>query len=152
MNRLPIFLDLTQRRVLIAGGGRAALRKVPALIDAGARITLVAPEISAQLRELLRDHEIVVRPARIADVHSEFSLFFPLTNDDTVNRALTAAARTARVWTAGCSDADNSDFHMAAVVDHGPVRLAVSTGGTSPALARHVAQILRDTLPSREFP
>jgi siroheme synthase-like protein len=151
MNRLPIFLDLTNRRVLIAGGGRAALRKVPALINAGARITLIAPQISAQLRDLLRDHEVVERAACAKDISAALSLFFPLTNDDVVNREMTAAARAAGVWTSGCSDADNSDFHMAAVVDHGPVRLAVSTGGTSPALARQVAQALRQTLSAREF-
>lgn len=149
--RLPIFLDLSGRRVLIAGGGRAALRKVPSLIDAGARITVIAPQINNQLRDLLRDHEVIDRPARKEDVSADFALFFPLTNDSAVNRDLTEAARATRVWTAGCSDADNCDFHMAAVVDHGPVRLAVSTGGTSPALARHVAQVLRDTLPTREF-
>ena len=53
--RLPIFLDLSKHRVLIAGGGRVAERKLPALLDAGARITLIAPSIRPLIRELLRD-------------------------------------------------------------------------------------------------
>jgi siroheme synthase-like protein len=150
LRRLPIFVDLTGRRVLIVGGGRAAQRKLPALLDAGARITLIAPQIQAPLRALLRDHQLIERPAQIDDVTADYAFFFPLTNDAHVNRELTAAARAARVWTAGCSDADNSDFHMAAVVECGPVRLAVSSGGTSPSLARHVAQVLRDILPTHE--
>lgn len=148
--RLPVFLDLSNRRVLIAGGGRVAERKIPALLDAEARITLVAPSLRPAIRELLRGHQLIERPACSDDVTSDYLLFFPLTDDASVNRRLTEAARAARVLTSGCSDQDDSDFFMAAVVEQGPVRIAISTEGRSPSLAKRWALRMR-TLLSNNF-
>lgn len=144
--RLPVFLDLSGHRILIAGGGRVAERKLPPLLEAGARITLIAPSIRPLIRELLRDHQLIERPARPEDVTSDYRLFFPLTNDASANRTLTEAARAARVLTSGCSDQADSDFFMAAVVEQGPVRIAISTEGRSPHLAKDLAQRMRTVL------
>lgn len=146
--RLPIFLDLSHRRILIVGGGRAAARKLPSLLATGARITLIAPRILDSVRQLLTGHEVIERVARPEDVTADFTLFFPLTDHDESNRVLTTAARKAGILVSGCSDRQNSDFFMAAVVERDPIRLAVSTDGHDPALAREAAAWLRATLPT----
>lgn len=151
LRRLPIFLDLSQRRVLIAGGGHVAERKLPALLEAGARITLIASRILPAVRALLREHQVHERPAHPEDVTPDFTLFFPLTDDPEVNQALTAAARKSGVLVAGCSDQHESDFFMGAVVERGPVRIAISTDGHSPALARKLAAWLRSLVLPLQF-
>ena len=148
--RLPLFVDLADRRVLVVGGGRAAERKLPALLDAGAVVTLIAPKVLESVRRLLHASplsQLLRRRARVQDVTSDYTLFFPLTDDRELNERLSVAAREAKVWVAGSTSPDGADFHVGAVVDRGPVRLAISTGGASPALASLLAEILRQLLP-----
>ena len=148
--RLPLFVNLAGRRVLVVGGGRAAERKLPALLDAGAVVTLIAPEVLESVRRLLHtspNGELLRRCARVQDVTSDYALFFPLTDDRELNERLSVAARDAKVWVAGSTSPDDADFHLGAVVDRGPVRLAISTSGASPALAGLLAQVLRQLLP-----
>lgn len=148
--RLPLFVDLSGRRVLVVGGGRAAERKLPALLGAGALITLIAPKVSEEVRRLLHaspTSQLLRRRAGVRDVTKEYALLFPLTDDRRLNQRLSIAAKAAKVWVAGSTDPDSADFHLGAVVDRGPVRLAISTGGGSPALARLAAQVLRQLLP-----
>jgi siroheme synthase-like protein len=57
--RLPLFVDFAGRRVLVVGGGRAAERKLPALLDAGAVVTLIAPKVLESVRRLLHAHRTV---------------------------------------------------------------------------------------------
>jgi precorrin-2 dehydrogenase/sirohydrochlorin ferrochelatase len=83
----------------------------------------------------------------VQDVTSDYALFFPLTDDRELNERLSVAARDAKVWVAGSTSPDDADFHLGAVVDRGPVRLAISTSGASPALAGLLAQVLRQLLP-----
>jgi precorrin-2 dehydrogenase/sirohydrochlorin ferrochelatase len=148
--RLPLFVDLADRRVLVVGGGRAAERKLPALLNAGAVVTLIAPKVLESVRRLLHaspNGELLRRCARVQDVTAKYTLLFPLTDDPELNQRLSAAAREAKVWVAGSTSPDGADFHLGAVVDRGPVRLAISTGGASPALAGFLAQVLRQLLP-----
>jgi precorrin-2 dehydrogenase/sirohydrochlorin ferrochelatase len=91
--------------------------------------------------------ELLRRCARVQDVTAKYTLLFPLTDDPELNQRLSAAAREAKVWVAGSTSPDGADFHLGAVVDRGPVRLAISTGGASPALAGFLAQVLRQLLP-----
>ena len=148
--RLPLFVDLAGRRVLVVGGGRAAERKLPVLLDAGAVVTLIAPKVLESVRRLLHaspNGELLRRCARVQDVTAKYMLFFPLSDDPDLNQRLSVAAREAKVWVAGSTSPDGADFHVGAVVDRGPVQLAISTGGASPALASLLAEILRQLLP-----
>jgi precorrin-2 dehydrogenase/sirohydrochlorin ferrochelatase len=148
--RLPLFVDLADRRVLVVGGGRAAERKLPALLDAGAVVTLIAPKVLESVRRRLHASplsQLLRRCARMQDVTAQYALLFPLTDDPELNQRLSVAAREAKVWVAGSTSPDGADFHLGAVVDRGPVRLAISTGGASPALAGLLAEVLRQILP-----
>jgi siroheme synthase-like protein len=140
---------MSGRRALVLGGGRAATFKIRALLRAGAKVTVIAPWLSPTIRTLLRKSTAIEYRARKAtprDVRTCYLLIFPLTSDETLNAKLAQAARRKRIWVGGSSDPEQADFSSAAIVERGPVQLAISTGGTSPTLARLLAMRINDFL------
>lgn len=136
----PVVLRLDGRLCVVVGGGAVALRKARGLLAAGARLRVVAPAI---LPELATNPslEILPRPFVAADLDGAV-LVFAATNDRLVNAEVAACARS-RGIPVNCADApEESDFHLPAVLQRGPLTVAVSSGGESPALAA----ALRDRL------
>jgi len=125
-------LDLTGADVLVVGGGAVAARKVAGLVEAGARVTVVAP--------LVRDDiiaAVVRRGFEPGDVAGR-TLVFTCTDDPAVNADVALACRAANVWVNSADDPDNCTFALPAVARAGRVVVAVGSGGASPALAQHV--------------
>ena len=143
----PLFLDLAGRCVVVVGGGAVAARKVDKLLAAGARVRVVAPQIGPGI-ESRRNAKLEVVREEFAPSHvTGAALVFACTNDPVVNWAVARAARAAGAWANRADDPDDCDFTVPAVSEHGPIRLAVSTGGTSPALARTIRQWLDEHVP-----
>lgn len=119
----------------MVGGGQVALRKVEDALRAGLRVTVVAPSAVPALRDLAArgcvDWEN--RPFRPEDVRGTFLVFAAAT--PVVNGEVSAAARAAGALVNVADHPRISDFISPAVLQRGPVTVAVSTGGASPALA-----------------
>jgi precorrin-2 dehydrogenase/sirohydrochlorin ferrochelatase len=128
----PVNLIVAGRRCVVVGGGAVAARKVDGLIAAGAEVVVVAPEISEQIRA--RGVRLVERPYRTGDL-DEAWLAIVATDDPEVNRAVYAEGEAARMWVNAADDPAACSFTLPAVVRRGPVMVAVSTAGRSPALA-----------------
>jgi precorrin-2 dehydrogenase/sirohydrochlorin ferrochelatase len=139
----PIALRLEGRACVVIGGGEVAARKLDTLLAAGARVTVVAPELNERLVALADTHEIVhhARAYRSGDLSGAF-LAIAATDDPTVQRAIAAEADQAHVLLNVVDVPALCTFIVPAVVQRGSVTVAVSTGGASPALARK----LRETL------
>jgi len=132
-------LDLRGRSVLVVGGGRVALEKVEGLLAARASVTVVAPQIVAELER--RDVELVRREYLSDDLEGRF-LVVAATSTSSVNRRV---FRDAEARSLLCNVVDVPElcsFILPAVHREGPIAVAVSTGGASPALA----QRLRDEI------
>jgi precorrin-2 dehydrogenase/sirohydrochlorin ferrochelatase len=132
----PIFLDLSARRVLVVGAGEVASRKIAALLEAGASVLVVAPEAAPFVR-LQAEHgalEWRARPFADGDVEGA-SLAVAAASDPSVNRAAREACRRRGVPCNVVDVPELCDFHVPAVVDRGPIRIAISTGGRCPAFA-----------------
>ena len=127
----PVFLRLDGRRVVIVGGGQVASAKLPALLRAGARVTVVAPGI----RDALRIAPVALRERAFvpADLDGAFFVVAAATPD--VNRAVAAAADERGVFVNAVDDASNASAYLGGVVRRGGVTIAISTGGRAPALA-----------------
>ncbi len=140
----PIFLDLEQKPVIVIGGGNVACEKVAGLRRAGARITLVSPELAAELQELKEAGELqhIARAWQESDLDGDWAIVMVATDDGAVNREVTAASRARRVWVNAADDPVNCDFILPSVVRKGKITLAASTAGTSPALARRLREEL----------
>jgi uroporphyrin-III C-methyltransferase/precorrin-2 dehydrogenase/sirohydrochlorin ferrochelatase len=145
----PLFLDLTGKPVLLIGGGEVAARKYALLKDAGARITVVAPALGAELSREVAAGALVHQPREFTpgDIEGAW-LVVAATNDRAVNAVAAAAANSARIPCNVVDDRELSSFIMPAIIDRSPVQIAVSTGGTSPVLARLVRERLETLLDS----
>lgn len=131
----PISLVVAGKRCVVVGGGSVAARKATGLVDAGAHVTVVAPVIADGIRALPGEQvELVERPYRTGDLDQAW-LAMAATNDPEVNRQVHADGQAARVWVNAADEPEACTFTLPAVLRRGPVTVAVSTGGHSPALA-----------------
>ncbi len=131
----PVFLDLTNVRVLLVGGGAVAERKLAGLAAAGAQVTVVAPVVTEGVVRMAA--HVRRRPYAAGDCGGH-QLVIAATDDPAVNAAVAAEARAAGVWVNSADDPANCTFTLPAVVRRGPVVAAVGTGGASPALASYL--------------
>ncbi len=150
MQHLPLFADLTNRAVLVVGGGTVAERRVTLLLDAKAAVTVLAPELSPQLAELTADGAIThAARAYAADSLDPFWLVVAATDDKAVNAAVAAAARAAKRFCNVVDDPALCTFIMPAIVDRSPVTIAIGSSGLSPVLARWIKGVIETLLPAR---
>ncbi|RYU59981.1 uroporphyrinogen-III C-methyltransferase [Methylolobus aquaticus] len=149
MQYLPIFVKVTGETCLVVGGGEVASRKIATLLRAGARVTVVSPELVPVVAELVTRGLIVhvAKPFEPDDLE-EVALVVSATGVRAVNEAVVAAARERGI---ACNVVDCPElctFIFPAIVDRSPVIIAVSTGGASPVLARLVRAQLETLLPA----
>ncbi|HUF77146.1 MAG TPA: uroporphyrinogen-III C-methyltransferase [Longimicrobiales bacterium] len=144
----PIQLvGLEGQRALLAGGGPVAAEKIVPLIHAGARVHLVAPEISPEMEPWLADvWRLERRPVRDEDVVGA-RVVLAATNDSAVNRRLVEAARARGILAQAADDKPYCDFYSPAVVRRGNVVMTISTDGGSPLLAGQLRRLLEAALP-----
>ena len=143
----PLFLDLRGRRVLVVGGGEVAARKVAALLDSGAAVVMVAPAITPALAALAQANRLAHIPTAFAPEQLDGSwLVIAATDDDAVNRAVAAAAHARRLFINVVDDAELASAQLPARVQRGPLQVAISSGGASPMLARHLREQLETRL------
>jgi siroheme synthase-like protein len=143
LKHYPIFLDLKDRPVLVVGAGRVALRKTRGLLEAGARVTVVAPEWEKDFESLpLR---LIRRRFRASDLAGAM-LIFAATNDRLTNHRIGIAAKGKGVFANIADSAEECDFVVPARLQRGIVHVAVSTGGESPRLSAELRRKLEDIL------
>lgn len=151
MTLYPILLNLKDRRVVIVGGGEVALRKLKDLLDAGARIALVAPEIHEEIQKLAEANKqsisLLKREYRRGDLDGA-ALAFGATNSTGVNAAVFAEARERGVFINAADDPPNCSFYLPSWSRRGDFILAVSTSGASPALAAQLRRELERHVPA----
>ncbi|HEU0073708.1 MAG TPA: bifunctional precorrin-2 dehydrogenase/sirohydrochlorin ferrochelatase [Dehalococcoidia bacterium] len=143
MEYYPIFVDLKARPVLVVGGGKVAEGKVQGLLAAGAGVTVVAPQLTATLGELVAGERIrwLSREYEPADLNGRV-MCFVATDDGAINAKVASDCRDRGVWVNAADDPANCDFILPAVVRSGKTVVAASTGGASPAMARRLRQEL----------
>jgi uroporphyrin-III C-methyltransferase/precorrin-2 dehydrogenase/sirohydrochlorin ferrochelatase len=149
MDYLPIFLDLRGRDALVVGGGPVALRKIELLLLAGAQVRVVAPALCPPLRTRVARAKLRVdpRPYRRGDLRA-VSIVIAATDSAKVNARVAADARARSIPVNVVDKPALCSFIMPAIVDRGPVVVALSTSGTSPVLARLMRARLEAMLPS----
>jgi siroheme synthase-like protein len=141
-----VCLDLERRDCLVVGGGRIGLEKAQGLLDCGADVTVVAPEVSPEVRAL--PVRVVERSFRRSDVVGRF-LVIAATNIRAVNAVVSDAAHDRSVPCNVADDPELCSFILPAIVRRDPIVVGVSTGGASPALAQRIRDDVDDLLDPR---
>ncbi|MDO8568021.1 MAG: bifunctional precorrin-2 dehydrogenase/sirohydrochlorin ferrochelatase [Dehalococcoidales bacterium] len=141
----PVFLKIEKRKCVVVGGGQVALRKVNALLEDGAIVAVVSPEICPELEKLSDDGKIVVsrRAYKSGDIAGAL-IAIAATDDRRTNLKVSKDARKAGVLVNVVDDAESSDFIVPSSLRRGDIAVAVSTAGKSPALARKIRTRLED--------
>ncbi|MGH9271437.1 MAG: precorrin-2 dehydrogenase/sirohydrochlorin ferrochelatase family protein [Ilumatobacteraceae bacterium] len=132
----PVALDLSGVPVLVVGAGPIAARKVAGLAATGARVRVVAPDVSAQL-DLDQVAELRRRAYEVGDLDG-MRLVVTATGRRDVDAAVAADATAAGLWVNAADQPEDCSFILPAIARNGPLSIAVSTGGASPALARRL--------------
>jgi uroporphyrin-III C-methyltransferase/precorrin-2 dehydrogenase/sirohydrochlorin ferrochelatase len=146
---LPIFLKLDGRDVLVVGAGAVAERKITSLVDAAARVRVVAPAATEAVMRLANEGRVAwhARPFDEADVDGAW-LIFAATTDADVQQRVAAAAAKRPVFCVAVDDPSNASAYSAAVVRRPPFVVAISSSGAAPALTRLVREVVEHVLPS----
>ena len=148
----PLFADLTARRCLVVGGGRLAQRKVQALRQCGASVTVVSPTLTKRLAAAARTGAIrhLARRFRARDLRAMW-LVCAATDDERINLLVAQSAERQRIFTNVVDQTPLCSFIAPAISRRGPLTIAVSTGGASPSFAKKIRDEMAATL-GREVP
>jgi len=143
MSLFPAFLKLTNRRVLVVGGGSIAAQKIPGLLEAGAQVHIVSPKLSAQLSDRVRNQKITWSPKSFDsdDLNGAF-LVIATTSLRDLNAQVYREADQRNILCNAVDDIDHCHFYYGSIVQRGDLQIAISTNGKSPALAQRLRKEL----------
>lgn len=152
MNKLfPIFVKLDQIETLLVGGGKVALEKFQALItnDERSNLTVVAREIVPEFEQLLVNYPHIrlhIRPFETHDIENK-QLVIAATNNVELNDELRELTSLHNILFNAADKPDLCDFYLGSIVTKGDLKVAISTNGKSPTIAKRVKELLNDLLP-----
>ncbi len=140
-NLFPVFLKLEKLRLLIVGGGYVGMEKLSAVLQnsPATKIKLVATNISDEIKIVAKDYPnilLIEKPFEASDI-TEVDLVFAAVNDANQKGILVNAA----------DKPDLCDFYLSSVVQKGNLKIAISTNGKSPTVAKRIKEMLQDCLP-----
>ena len=142
MKLYPLNLDIENQNVVVIGGGEVALRKICGLLEAGALVKVIAPEICAEVEELSRRGEIVwLREKFSAELLGDEMILIAATNNPEVNRRAAELARAKKILV-NVVDEAGGNFNVPSRIRRGEFLLTLSTGANSPAFSKFVRQML----------
>lgn len=151
MDFLPISLKLKQQPCLIVGGGNIAYRKAQLLAAAGAKVDILAPEITEQLLQLVQhtQGQHLVQTYHNADNLTSYRLVIAATNDAAVNAKVFDDCEAFNILVNSVDDPPHCRFMTPSIIDRSPLILSIATGGASPVLARQLRTQIEGLLPAR---
>lgn len=147
----PVFFKMEQLETLIVGGGIVALEKLRNLLTSSpqSKITLVAPEIHAQIWQLAQEYphiRVYQKRFEVADIKDK-DLMMVAVGNHRLSARIVRAARRQRVPVNVADTPYLCDFYLGAIVTKGDLKIAISTNGKSPAMAKRLREILNEILP-----
>ncbi len=149
MEYLPIFFQIKHRPCLVVGGGSIAARKVALLRKAQADVSVVSPELCTELQNLKKDGLIQYQARGFEDSDlDECILVIAATDQHKTNEHIAELANKLRLPVNVVDNPDLCSFIMPSIIDRSPVVIAVSTGGSSPVLARLIRTKLEGSIPA----
>jgi precorrin-2 dehydrogenase/sirohydrochlorin ferrochelatase len=155
---LFIDLKLAGKNVMVVGGGAEAYRKTQSFLDSGATIWLISRKFSIEIIRLGEDKKVALLKANIKDaksfvnsLHPKPDLLLAVTDNSKLNLELVEAAKTYKSMVYAVDNPTVSDFILPAIAKLGDVKVAVSTGGRSPAMAHILRERIEKLVTSQDL-
>ncbi len=147
----PIFLKLDQLETLLVGAGSVGLEKLNSLLSNSpeARITIVAPFIKEEVKELLSKHNfcrIIHRPFEERDLDNK-DIVVLATDNPGLHKSIKILAKEKSILVNVADTPDLCDFYLGSIVQKGNLKIAISTNGKSPTAAKRIKEVLENSLP-----
>ncbi|MFS0636440.1 NAD(P)-dependent oxidoreductase [Mesobacillus foraminis] len=138
----PVFLELKGRQAAVVGGGKVAQRKVEGLLEAGAQVIVISPDLTERLQDFAAENKVGWKNKFFSpdDIKDAF-IIIAATDDKEVNLLVKRSAGKHQIVNLA-DNQEESDFQVPSVVNRGKLKLAVSTSGASPILARKIREQL----------
>jgi len=148
MAYFPMFMDMNELRVLVVGGGAIAHEKLEKLVDFTKEITVIASEISNESASLIKDHCLILyqRSYRTGDIEG-FDIVIVATDTVELHKAIYEESRGSRILVNSVDNTDYCDFIFPSYVKKEDLTIAFSTGGASPAFAKHIRRHFERIIP-----
>lgn len=152
-----IDIKVTGKKVLVVGGGEVGERKVLALIREGAHVTVASKTFTEQLMKLGRTDKLILKKlgksvsSRVLNSLHESDLVIAATDDEQMNQMLAEKARLAKIPICVVDNPKICDFYFPATADFGNLKIAVSTGGRSPAMASTLRRRLEKAITNEDI-
>lgn len=150
MKLLPVMLNLVGKKAAVIGGGTVALRKVRDLVECGALVTVISPEIHQEIIELAESHAgiitIIKRKFQPGDINGSL-LVYSATDDEVVNREVFTEASENNIFINAVDDPPNCSFFMPSWFDRNGLVVAVSTSGISPSMSARIRRDIEKNIP-----
>jgi hypothetical protein len=147
----PVFLKLEQLRVLLVGGGKIGHEKLTAMLanSPAVQLTVVATIISEKVKALAANYPHVRLVERAFEEHdlNEKDLVLIAVSDREISQSIRSKARERRLLVNAADTPDQCDFYLGSVVRKGAVKIAISTNGKSPTLAKRLREVFEDAFP-----
>jgi uroporphyrin-III C-methyltransferase/precorrin-2 dehydrogenase/sirohydrochlorin ferrochelatase len=149
MGHLPLFIDVQNKPCLVVGAGSIATRKLSMLVESGAKVTVLAPNSTEKVSKMSNEGKIeyLQRIFKDEDIKGQF-LIVAATDDTNLNIHIADIAKNNGIFVNVANDSSAGNTLLPSVVDRAPMKIAISTGGASPVLARLVRNKLESFIPS----
>lgn len=143
MKYYPLNLDIKNKNCLVVGGGRVATRKVLTLVNCGANVTVVSPEVANTLKQMAEQGLIVLetRPFKPSDLNDQF-LVIGATNIDQLNSKIASEAQQRSILCNIIDQPEACSFILPSILNRGDLLITISTSGQSPAFSKHLRKKL----------
>jgi precorrin-2 dehydrogenase/sirohydrochlorin ferrochelatase len=143
MAKYPIFLDLTDKKVVIIGGGTVATRKAETILATGARLVVVAPHLDETMRKVCAGTSAKLIDSKYSkDYLTGATLVIAATNDESLNKQIYKDCQQFEILCNVVDSPSLCDFYVPAVVQRGDLQIAIGTDGNCPAYAGHLRKKL----------
>lgn len=150
-NRLfPVFVKLEELSVLVVGGGKVALEKLTSILTnaPATHISVVATEINPRLRSFVKGYDVTLsRKAFEAPDLDGHDIVFSAVDDPATTKKVREAARSRRLLLNAADKPGQCDFYLGSIVQKGNLKIAISTNGRSPTIAKRLKEVFNDLLP-----
>ena len=144
-NLYPAMLDLKEKKCVVIGGGKVALRKVKTLLNSFAKVKIISPSICSEMAEMAKHHNTKNYLEWLQKVYEKKDLcgafmVFACTDDSSINTTISRDARSKGLMINCVNPPEESNFIVPASVNNGDLTISISTGGASPALSKKLKE------------